>query len=587
MEKVYNRIIWENDTTPALNDTNLNAMSKGLDDLDDRVIDLAGDMVQAVADCSTAATTATTAATTATNKAGEASTSAQSASTSAQSASTNALKSEGYALGQQSGSDVSSSSPYYHNNSKYYSEQAAASAAAAGSSSSGSAADALKAEGYAVGKQNGSDVGSGSPYYHNNSKYYSDQAAGSASSASSSAASAAAWSANPPYIGANGNWYVYDTATSAYKDSGIDASITIKAGTTTTLSAGSLATVENSGTQTDAIFDFGIPKGDKGDTGSTPTISMSATVNSSTGTPGVQVSQTGTAEAPLFTLAFTNLKGEKGDTGNTGATGADGASAYDQAVDGGYSGTEAQFNADLANFATYASSASSSASSASSDALKSEGYAIGEQNGTPVTSGSTYYENNAKYYSDLAAQYASSFDGLVFKGSIAFNAIPTTGMTNGDMYDINETFTTDSRFEEGSGIACAAGTDIVWVADDNKWNILTPAGVYSFNGRSGAVSPASGDYDAADITYNTNSTVSAALGNKLNKPTIKSQTLAANATSVTFTGLPTSGDYMIDFFIEGGANYTAIDTSTAGQVTLTYDATSSARSAKCRIEEVS
>ena len=35
---------------------------------------------------------------------------------------------------------------------------------------------ALKSEGFAVGKQNGTDVGSGSPYYHNNAKYYLEQA---------------------------------------------------------------------------------------------------------------------------------------------------------------------------------------------------------------------------------------------------------------------------------------------------------------------------------------------------------------------------------------------------------------------------
>ncbi|MBP5598113.1 MAG: hypothetical protein J6Y02_22280 [Pseudobutyrivibrio sp.] len=37
-------------------------------------------------------------------------------------------------------------------------------------------ADALKAEGHAVGQQNGADVDSSSPYYHNNAKYYKEQA---------------------------------------------------------------------------------------------------------------------------------------------------------------------------------------------------------------------------------------------------------------------------------------------------------------------------------------------------------------------------------------------------------------------------
>ena len=72
-----------------------------------------------------------------------------------------------------------------------------------------------------------------------------------------------------PYIGANGNWWYWDKDAGAYVDSGVDASITITIGTTTTLPAGSSATVTNSGTSTDPIFNFGIPKGDTGATGAT------------------------------------------------------------------------------------------------------------------------------------------------------------------------------------------------------------------------------------------------------------------------------------------------------------------------------
>lgn len=72
-------------------------------------------------------------------------------------------------------------------------------------------------------------------------------------------------SENPPYIGANGNWFVWDTNTGAYVDSGVDASITITIGTVSTLPAGSDATVTNSGTATDPIFNFGLPQGAKGD----------------------------------------------------------------------------------------------------------------------------------------------------------------------------------------------------------------------------------------------------------------------------------------------------------------------------------
>ena len=48
-------------------------------------------------------------------------------------------------------------------------------------------------------------------------------------------------------------------------DDGNDATVAV--GTTTTLSPGSDATVTNSGTPGAAVFNFGIPKGDKGDTG--------------------------------------------------------------------------------------------------------------------------------------------------------------------------------------------------------------------------------------------------------------------------------------------------------------------------------
>ena len=91
--------------------------------------------------------------------------------------------------------------------------------------------------------------------------------------------------------------------------------------------------------------------------------------------------------------------------------------------------------------------------------------------------------------------------GIVFKGSILFANLPTVGMSNGDAYDIKDAFTTDARFEEGVGIECGAGTDVVWVANEGKWNILTPSGVYSFNGRTGAVLPATSDYDADQIDY--------------------------------------------------------------------------------------
>ena len=65
--------------------------------------------------------------------------------------------------------------------------------------------------------------------------------------------------------------------------------------------------------------------GATGATGATPNITMNASVDNTTGTPAVAVTQTGTAENPVISLAFTGLKGEQGAQGIQGETGATGA----------------------------------------------------------------------------------------------------------------------------------------------------------------------------------------------------------------------------------------------------------------------
>ncbi len=48
MNKLYDKITWHNNTTPSLNETNLNVMSKAIDDIDDRVVELAADVMVVV-----------------------------------------------------------------------------------------------------------------------------------------------------------------------------------------------------------------------------------------------------------------------------------------------------------------------------------------------------------------------------------------------------------------------------------------------------------------------------------------------------------------------------------------------------------
>lgn len=66
-------------------------------------------------------------------------------------------------------------------------------------------------------------------------------------------------SKHPPYIGANGNWYVWDTETSTFVDSGIDASITVQIADVTMIPYGQTPYITNTGTNTDPIFHLFLP----------------------------------------------------------------------------------------------------------------------------------------------------------------------------------------------------------------------------------------------------------------------------------------------------------------------------------------
>ena len=120
---------------------------------------------------------------------------------------------------------------------------------------------------------------------------------------------------------------------------------TIAVGTVTTLPAGSDASVTNVGTASEAKFDFGIPQGTKGDKGNTgdqgpkgdtglaatiavgtvrqldpgsiPTVTNAGSTSNAVFDFGIPVGQTGAK----------GDKGDKGDRGATGAAGADGAAA--------------------------------------------------------------------------------------------------------------------------------------------------------------------------------------------------------------------------------------------------------------------
>lgn len=167
MNKLYDRIDFENNNTPALNETNLNLMSKAIDDIDDRVVAIGGDVLEVIPQI------------------------------------------------------------------QAYLEQA------------DDLVEALEL-----------------------------------------------MTANPPYIGANGHWYVWDTETGAYVDSNIDASITVEIADITMLSPDATPYVTNTGTDTDPIFHLFIPRGQTGAAGQDGQDGISPTVTITTITGGHRITIT-------------------------------------------------------------------------------------------------------------------------------------------------------------------------------------------------------------------------------------------------------------------------------------------------------
>lgn len=163
MNKLYDRIYWHNDTNPALNESNLNSMSKAIDDIDDRVIQIADEVVDDIADIHQWHDEAYQYKEDAFQYASDAHGHSVNALNSANLADDYAEDSEAWALGTRDGTDVSPSDPAYHNNAKYYAEHTS-----------------QDAEAWANGERGGVPVSPSDETYHNNSKWYSIQSDASA-----------------------------------------------------------------------------------------------------------------------------------------------------------------------------------------------------------------------------------------------------------------------------------------------------------------------------------------------------------------------------------------------------------------------
>lgn len=123
------------------------------------------------------------------------------------------------------------------------------------------------------------------------------------------------------------------------------------------------------------------------------------------------------------------------------------------------------------NAASSASSASSSASKAAASATLSQSWATGD-----TASRAGEESNNSKYYAEQAQRALSAISGsLVPMGTITFEQLPSEPLQPGVMYNISNEFTTDNRFNEGSGHKYGAGTNVYWTGE-SKWDCLASPG---------------------------------------------------------------------------------------------------------------
>ena len=195
-------------------------------------------------------------------------------------------------------------------------------------------------EAWAVGERGGEAVEDTDPTYHNNSKYYSEQAYASEQSASQSSADALS----------------YKNDAKDYRD--------------------------------DALSYKNLAEGYKNDAYDYKELAKGYKDNAYTSEVNAKASEDNAKSSEDNALSYKN----------------DAKSYRDDALS--YKNDASGYSSDALGYKNeakgYRDDASASATSSQTNALKSEGFAVGKQNGTDVTSGSPYYENNAKYYSEQA-----------------------------------------------------------------------------------------------------------------------------------------------------------------------------------------
>lgn len=215
----------------------------------------------------------------------------------------------------------------------------------------------------------------------------------------------------------------------------------IEVGEVTTLPAGSDATVTNSGNEYEAVFDFGIPQGAKGDTGETGATGKSAYESA------VEQGYEGTEEEFATSLTTVDTKAAQAAASATAAAGS-ATSASNSATSASNSATTATTKASEASAS--ATAAAASATSAGSNATAAQNY---------VTQASTF-ASNASNSATNAASYASNAASSATNASAMASSASTSASSASASADTASAVLTDPDFVAVAG----AVEDITTVA---------------------------------------------------------------------------------------------------------------------------
>ena len=250
----------------------------------------------------------------------------------------------------------------------------------------------LDAEAWAKGTKDGVAVSSTDPQYHNHAKYYAEKSSDYASNAATSAttatnkASAAATSASNAATSANNAAASESNAASSASTASTKASAAAQSASTTATKASEAST----------------------------SASNAATSESNA---ALSESNAATSESNAATSESNAATSESNAADSATAAASSASTATTKASEAATSATNAAASA--SNASTSETNAATSETNANASALESEGYANGKQNGVDVGSGSPYYENNAKYFKELAEAAAQGIGIADMTGATA------------------------------------------------------------------------------------------------------------------------------------------------------------------------